>query len=335
MARSKASRKYQLTINNPSEHNFKHERIRKILSDFSGLLYWCMGDEIGCEGTYHTHIYVVFKNAVMFDTLHKRFYGAHIEMAQGTNQENREYIQKGGKWAQSAKSETSVEGTFEEFGELPPDREKRVTDTETIFEMVKEGASNTEILEAVPGAMTKLLYIEQTRQTFREAQYRNVFRPLEVIYLWGAAGVGKTRSIMEKYGYSNVFRVTNYTHPFDGYAGEDVLLLDEYRSSFPITEILNYLDGYPLMLPCRYADKVACYTKVYIVSNIPLEQQYSQIQKENPETWQALMRRIAQNIEMTANGRKTHIPILAWTPDPFDNSEKGEKCSRNFQTCLT
>lgn len=36
--------------------------------------------------------------------------------------------------------------------------------------------------------------------------------------------------------------------------------------------MLNYLDGYPLMLPSRYADKAACYTEVYLVSNIPLEE---------------------------------------------------------------
>lgn len=33
----------------------------------------------------------------------------------------------------------------------------------------------------------------------------------------------------------------------------------------------NILDGYPLELPCRYANKQACYTEVYLVSNLPLE----------------------------------------------------------------
>ena len=77
---------------------------------------------------------------------------------------------------------------------------------------------------------------------------------------------------MDKHGYKNVFRVTNYAHPFDGYRGERVLLFDEFRSSLPLADMLKYLDGYPLMLPCRYADKVACFTEVYIISNIPLEQ---------------------------------------------------------------
>ena len=79
---------------------------------------------------------------------------------------------------------------------------------------------------------------------------------------------------MDRYGDGNVYRVTNYKHPFDGYKGEPVILFDEFRSSLPLPDMLNYLDVYPLMLPSRYADRVACYTRVFIVSNIPLEEQY-------------------------------------------------------------
>ena len=64
--------------------------------------------------------------------------------------------------------------------------------------------------------------------------------------------------------------------------------------------MLKYLDGYPLMLPCRYADKVACYTKVFIISNISLEQQYPNVQVDNPETWAAFRRRI-HSVQHMAN----------------------------------
>ena len=81
MPRNPSSRKYLLTINNPCDHGFTHERIRTILNEFSGLRYFCMCDEVGEQGTPHTHVYVVFGNSVMFDTLHKRFYGVHIDKA--------------------------------------------------------------------------------------------------------------------------------------------------------------------------------------------------------------------------------------------------------------
>lgn len=64
-----------------------------------------------------------------------------------------------------------------------------------------------------------------------------------------------------------------YMHPMDG-------------------DMLQYLDGYPLELPCRYANKQACYTEAYIISNLPLEKQYVSEQHEKPEAWDALLRRI-------------------------------------------
>ena len=82
--------------------------------------------------------------------------------------------------------------------------------------------------------------------------------------------------------------ITSYTTP----PLEDVVIFEEFRSSFKIEDMLNYLDGYPLMLPSRYNDKEACYTKVYITTNWTLGQQYKNVQTEHPTTWQAFLRRI-------------------------------------------
>lgn len=299
MARSTASRKYQLTINNPDKLGFDHSTIKNTLLKFSGCVYWCMGDEVGNEnGTPHTHLYMAFRNAVMFQTVQQRFYGAHIEVANGSHQENRDYIRKSGKWQDDVKHGTSVPGTFEESGELPQEESKRQKQSEAILAMVEDGANDAEILRAFPSAMNHLPRIQQARQTLLEEKYKNDYRELHVVYIWGGAGVGKTRSIMERYGYENVFRVTNYSHPFDGYKGQKVILFDEFRSSLPLADMLNYLDGYPIMLPCRYADRAAYYDTVYIVSNIPLEKQYPNVQIEEPASYQALLRRIHEKYEM-------------------------------------
>ena len=102
MAREKSSRKYQLTINNPVEHGFTHEQIRKNLSTMN-IAYCCFCDEVGSEGTPHIHIFIYSKNAIMFSTVQQRFYGAHIECAVGTCKENRDYIRKEGKYLNSEK----------------------------------------------------------------------------------------------------------------------------------------------------------------------------------------------------------------------------------------
>lgn len=299
MARTTASRKYLLTINNPQEHGFDHDTIKGIISRLSGCLYWCLCDEVGRDtGTYHTHVYMVFQNAKEFSSIQQRFYGAHIDIARGTHQENRDYLRKEGKWLNDSKHETSVPGTFEESGELPEEPDKRVKQSEAILALVETGATDAEILREHPSAMNHLPRIQQTRQALLEEKYRKTFRELHVTYIYGQAGVGKTRSIMDKHGYENVYRVTDYEHPFDGYAGEDVLLLDEFRSGIQFSTMLNVIDGYPFRLPCRYVNRVACYTKVYIASNIPLEKQYPNIQADEPASYQAFLRRIHETVFM-------------------------------------
>jgi len=53
--------------------------------------------------------------------------------------------------------------------------------------------------------------------------------------------------------------------------------------------LLQILDGYPLRLPARYFDKFACFTKVFILSNIPLNEQYP---NQDRGTFDSLKRRI-------------------------------------------
>ena len=165
--------------------------------------------------------------------------------------------------------------------------------------------------------MLNLEKIERARQAVREQQYQDTFRKLEVTYAWGKTGTGKTRGVMEKYSYTGVYRVTDYTHPFDSYAGEDVLLLDEYSSNFKIRDLLNYLDGYPLKLPARYSNRVACYTRVYIISNLCLTKQYPEEQYRSPETFAALLRRIQKVVHYTAPGKYEEYETGEYMDNPF------------------
>ena len=100
---------------------------------------------------------------------------------------------------------------------------------------------------------------DKIRQDILTERYRNQWRDLEVTYIFGPTATEKTRGVLEKHGYSSVYRVTDYKHPFDRYAQEPVMLLDEFRSSLLVGDMLDYLDGYPLALPARYANRQACY----------------------------------------------------------------------------
>ena len=302
------SRKWQITINNPADHDMGHDKLVEILEDIASVKYWCMCDEEGHEGTYHTHLYVDMKNARPFLTMQSWFPGAHIEPCKGTALSNRNYVLKSGD-QHGKKSDGSYDyvddrgvqhtgvnftDTFLEWGELPREHQGKSVERAMILEMIKAGNDNEEIILEIPNAFTMLSDINQTRSILRDKDFKNKWRNLDVTYIFGTTGSGKTRSVMEKYGYQNVYRVTDYSHPFDAYEGQDVIIFEEFRSSLKHADMLNYLDGYPLLLPCRYFNRQACYSKVYLITNIPPTDQYKNIDQE---TRKAFFRRIHHVIE--------------------------------------
>lgn len=305
------SRKWQITINNPLDKNYSHDTLKEILSKMKSVIYWCMADEIGENGTYHTHLYLQGRGGINFSTIKKRFDGGHFEMAKGTASQNRDYVLKQGKWEKDKKAETSVPDTFEEWGEMPVERQGSRNDLADVYSMIKDGLTNFEIIEQMPDVMFQLDKLEIVRQTIKDAQFSDIWRNLYVEYVYGKTGTGKTRTIMEKHGYKNVYRVTDYKHPFDGYMGQDVILFEEFRSSLQLGDMLKYLDGYPVVLPCRYANKQACFTQVYICTNIPLVKQYPEIQRENSEDFNAFLRRIHKVKKYTDTGiQESHIEFI-------------------------
>ena len=142
--------------------------------------------------------------------------------------------------------------------------------------------------------MTKIPHLDKMRQTILSNKFSSVFRQLEVTYIHGETETGKTRFVLDTYGYENVYKITNYEHPFDAYETQDVILFDEFRSSLPLKDMLQYLDGYPCRLPARYTERQACYTKVFLISNIPFEKQYINIQETESKSWGAFRRRITK-----------------------------------------
>ena len=299
------SRKWQLTINNPKEKGFDHDKIKRLLFELKSIQYFCMSDEVGLETqTEHTHLFIISKTPLRFSTLKRRFADAHIEEARGSAADNKAYIEKSGKWAEDAKADTSVPNTFEEWGEMPvnePGQGFR-SDITLLYEMIYNGKSNAEIMATNPALAVHISRMDKIRQDILEAPYRDEGRELSVTYIFGPTATGKTRGVMQEHGYSSVFRVTDYSHPFDRYAAEPVILFDEFRSSLMVGDMLEYLDGYPLNLPARYAPRVACFTSVFIISNIDLVEQYPNVQKFEPATWIAFLRRIHKVIEYRVDG---------------------------------
>ena len=302
------SRKWTLVMNHPLACGFTHDVICETLMKFFPD-YFCMADEIAATGTFHTHIFLYSHSPIRFSTLKNRFPIAHIEKAIGSAKQNRDYILKSGKWEQDKKAETSVEGSFYEYGTLPEEREENNPKMSRLIASVRDGKRTAEIIDDTPEFAFRIREIDVLRQTLLSERYMTENRDLVVSYLYGASGSGKTRGVYQRHSATDICRITNYRAgkgiSFDGYFGQDVLVFEEFHSQIPIADMLNFLDVYPLYLPARYNDRIACYTKVYLTSNIPLDEQYKDVQIYHPETWRAFLRRIHNIVEYHPDGTTT------------------------------
>ena len=196
-----------------------------------------------------------------------------------------------------------------EWGELDTRQGER-SDLNEIIERVKQGATNSEILDEYPTQFFRYKkHIESVRKTFQESEYEDKYRRMTVVYISGAPRTGKTRYILEKYGYKNVCRVSIKYDKwlFENYKGQKVVLFDEFNSQVPITEMNEYTDGYPQDYRCRNEDRVAMNDTVIIISNLKLSQQYTKEQVEKPSIYQAFCERIHHIIDWDNPKEREHF----------------------------
>lgn len=302
MANTK-SRKYLLTINNPTDHDLDRQKIIDICMCLDPI-YFCISDEIGGkENTPHTHVFIAFKNQRHFSAVQKAFRSVpHFDPCRGSAQENRDYVFKEGKWLEDPKGETNLRETHFEYGELPIEEQGKRNDLEDMFQDIKDGRKPIEIINDNPRLLRYIRQMKEAREMILAQTFSIGDHPKEVTYIYGSTGSGKTRSVYNK--YSDVFIASaGSKNPFDNYDGQSVLVLDEFRQDFEISTMLRMLDRYPYQLPARYCDHWACYNKVFITSNWPLKDQYYKVKREDPETYEAWLRRINHVIVMNENER--------------------------------
>lgn len=285
----KQSRRWCFTINNPDdrEESFykSDEAFINYLEDMEHRKYCVFSREKGEEcGTIHIQGFIIFTIGKRFDTVKKLFPSAHIEQSRGSNTQNRDYC---------TKSETHVSGPYE-IGKFSEQRER--TDITEFIELIHSGADNSTIRNLFPALyLSNLDRIERIRQEMLKEKNMDKERDLKTIYIYGKTGVGKSYAVHYKYKQKDLYVLSDYHRdPWYSYKGQQAILMEEFRSDFRLKEMLQYLDVYSLELPARYSNKVACYDKVFIVSNIPLSEQYKNT-SDDSESKKAFYRRI-QNV---------------------------------------
>lgn len=249
----------------------------------------------------HCHIILQNKNQIRFETLKKLIPYGDIEKQQGSNAECYNYLfhkdEKSKEKEKDEYDESCIKTNIEDIDSWLKVTRGQRTDLVAFKDAVLGGATFDELLEEHTIALANHLnFYNNLKNRKLEKDFMTKERDVECVYIYGSPGTGKTYSVFSQYGFDTVYSIDDYLHPFDEYESQNVLLLDEYRHNFDITYLLKLLDRYPLKLRARYGNKVACYTKVYIISNIPLDEQYK---NADDSTRSALYRRIHKVIHYT------------------------------------
>lgn len=275
------SKTWHCVVNNYTETMMNN------LTDSTLPVLGIVGKETAETGTPHLQCFFKFKDAKTGSAVQK-FIGdkCTVQLLIHSEYHNWNYCEKDGD-------------ILIQWGEKPaePATSRTHSDWDAIHEMVNKGMALYQILEEMPHMIR---YISAIARLEAEVQVRTMLQfrtDMQVTYLTGPAGVGKSRSIDAKHGEANVYRITNKKNPWDGYRGQPVVVFEEYRSGYGIETMLNWLDGYRLMLPCRYADRPARFTQIYLVTNIDLHDQFIGMQDTQHETWCAFLRRITKVVE--------------------------------------
>lgn len=247
------------------------------------------GEETGYE---HWQVYLEHATPVRFSTLHNLFPKGHFERRQGIRAQAVEYV---------TKEETRV-GDRIEHGHIDvTTRQGQRSDLEELHGRVMAGESVDDLLMNDHRALLNHRGLREL-QTARDNKTKPLeLRGVKAFYLYGETRTGKTSYLFDQYG-DEMFRVSSYKHPYDAYSDQPVLVLDDFSSQVPMDLMLNILDIYPMQLPCRYRDKWADFETVWVVSNLPLERQYTDVRDRCPEQWEAFRARFSQVYCMTADG---------------------------------
>ncbi|MCL2796976.1 MAG: hypothetical protein FWD58_02855 [Firmicutes bacterium] len=255
--------------------------------------YVCFQYEMGASGNRHLQGFMHYNRQIDFSMVRLIFPTIHLDPCTESNYYYRAYC---------CKQDTKIEGfEFFEHGVLVEARER--TDIQAFQARVSEGASITELFEEFPHlTTTRLSSITVIQQAYKKKEFGGKARDLHITYIYGEPDAGKTTFLRRVLGYTPLQygKITDYkSGNFDEYNGQDIIVFDEYHGQYPLTMFNDILDGEPRELPARYANRIACYTKVFIISNYAPDELYRKERADGKErSFIGFMRRITEIIYM-------------------------------------
>jgi len=210
-------------------------------------VYMVLGKEIApTTGTPHLQGFLYYENPRHYPNTKFReiSLACHDEPMRGSPRQAANYCKE--------------DGDFWEFGEVPAQGAR--ADWDAALQQLQDTKSVINVIDTQPHLIPCIRALER----YKQISQKGIHRDVKVIVLVGPPGCGKTRFAWDKYP-------DLYSKPdgawFDGYDGQDTILLDDYYGHLPYAQLLKMCDRYPLLLPVKGGFVPATYTTIIITSN--------------------------------------------------------------------
>jgi len=226
-------------------------------------------DEGRREGYLHWQVVVGFKRTVRLAAVRKLFGPVHAEVTRSEAAE--EYC-----W----KEETRVEGTQFRLGTKSLKRNCE-TDWDAIRQNAKDGN-----FEEIPADVYIRCYSSLKKIASEFSKPQPIERVCKVFV--GPTGTGKSRRAWEEATFE-AYPKSPTSKFWDGYRGQENVVIDEFRGQIEISHLLRWLDRYPVLVEIKGSSEVLKAERIWITSNLAPEDWYPNVDEG---TKQALLRRL-------------------------------------------
>lgn len=86
------------------------------------------------------------------------------------------------------------------------------------------------------------------------------------IWYWGSTGVGKSHRAFEGYHPDTHYVKDLNTMWWDGYKGQEIVILNEFRGQFRFSFLLELIDKWPLNVPIRNKESIPFLAKKVVIT---------------------------------------------------------------------
>lgn len=244
------SRSWCFTVNNPlGPLDLSDKQIR----------YSVYQLEVGESGTRHYQGYLELVTSQRMSYIKGILPTAHLETRRGTRDQARAYCMK---------EDSRVEGPWES-GEWISGQGSR-QDLLCIRDLIKSGWPMREIAEEYFTTWVKN-YRALDRYRLMVGDMRNWMTELHIIV--GPSGTGKSKLAHEL--CPNAYWKPEGMY-FDGYDGQEDIILDDFYGDISFKLLLNMADRYPLKVPFKGGFVNFIARRIIITSNVHYDRWYSQ-----------------------------------------------------------